>query len=203
MSQYPGLVLVWLWIAYGLARAGRAVGLRPNVVTAFRLALSVIVVVMAAWRGTFLVLAAVLVLISSVADVVDGALAMMTGTGSRIGQVYDALADRLSEACWLVAFAVLGASAWLVAACGALMWIHDDLRTKALGAGMVNVPIITVGERPTRILVVASTLLLAGLGDAVSPDLPVGIVTAASAAWAMLQAAALLQLFGAVRCALR
>lgn len=196
------LTAVWLGLTLALARAGKAVGLHPNTVTGFRLVLSVGVVLLVTARGDWPMLAAFLVVVSAVADSVDGALASMTGQDSRLGQVYDGLADRLSEACWLMAFALLGAQAWLVAACGGLAWIQDYLRVKALGTGMPRLGIVTVGERPTRTLIVAVALFLVGAGGWISSDLPVGIVTAASAIWALLQAAALLQLFAAVRYAL-
>ena len=51
------------------------------------------------------VVGALLVLLSAVAETIDCAVAVITGRASRIGQVYDALADRISEACWLVGLA--------------------------------------------------------------------------------------------------
>ncbi|MBT8224071.1 MAG: CDP-alcohol phosphatidyltransferase family protein [Dactylosporangium sp.] len=202
-SLLPPMVTGWLRVAYRLARAGRSLGLRPNTVTALGLGLSAGVVLCAVQGGGWLVLAAALVVASAMADTVDGALAQVTGTSSRLGRVYDAMADRLSEACWLAALAVLGAGAWLVAACGGLTWLHDYLRIKAGTAGTGAARITTVGERSVRTLVVALALLLAGLGGGIGPELPVGAVTAASAIWGLLQATALLQLFAAVQYELR
>jgi hypothetical protein len=55
----------------------------------------------------------VLVLLSAVADTVDGAVAVIAGRATRLGQVDDSLADRLGEACWLVALWLVGAPGWL------------------------------------------------------------------------------------------
>ena len=232
----------WLRMAYILGRFCARLGLRPNAVTVFGFALSVGVAVLAAQRGGWPILAAALVLLSAIADTVDGALAVITGRTSRLGQVYDAFADRLSEACWLVALALLGAAPWLVAASGGLTWLHEYLRAKSTGLGVapgtatqetvgpgligsgvagpdsvlgdlagpapaaegvvrgdaVEIGVVTVGERPTRVLVVIFALLFAGLGGMVGPELPVGAVTAATAIWGLLQAAAMLQLFVAI-----
>jgi CDP-diacylglycerol--glycerol-3-phosphate 3-phosphatidyltransferase len=197
------LVRGWLRVAYTLAGLVLRLGAGPNAVTAAGLLVSLAVPVVAAAGGGWPAAAALLVLVAAVADTVDGAVAVRSGRASRLGQVYDALADRIAEAGWCLAFAVLGAAPWLMATTGALVWLHEYLRARATAAGLTEIGAVTVGERPTRILVVVFALLFAGAGALAGPELPVGTVTAAGAIWALLQAVALLHLFAVVHRDLR
>ena len=74
-------------------RSAARIGATPTAVTVVGLALSVAVPVVAAWRPAGPVLAAGLVLLSAVADTVDGAVAVISGRASALGYVYDSLAD--------------------------------------------------------------------------------------------------------------
>ena len=202
-TQATPLVQGWLRIAYVLARLVVRAGIGPNAVTAAGLALSVLVPVVTAAGAGWPAAAALLVVASAVLDTVDGAVAVISGRTTRLGQVYDSFADRLAEGCWLVAFALLGAAPWLVVASGGLAWLHEYLRARAAVAGLPDIGAVTVGERPTRILVVVFALLFAGAGGLAGPEFPIGTVTAASAIWALLQATALLHLFAVVQRDLR
>ena len=55
-------------------------------------------------------------LLAAVADSVDGAVAVVTGRTTRLGYVYDSVADRLGEVAWLLAFWLVGAPGGLVVA---------------------------------------------------------------------------------------
>jgi phosphatidylglycerophosphate synthase len=180
----------WLRLAYLVGRAAARAGATPAVVTGIGLALSVGVPLVA--RLPFL--AAVLVLLSAVADSADGAVAVLTGRASRSGQVYDGLADRVSEACWLVALWLLGAPGWLLLACGGLSWLHEYVRARAAAAGMSEVGVVTVAERPTRVILVVLALMAAGI--------PRG-VTVLVGVWAVLAAVGFGQLLVTVRAKLR
>ncbi|GLW32486.1 CDP-alcohol phosphatidyltransferase family protein [Actinoplanes regularis] len=141
-----------------------------------------------------LLLAALLVLVAAAADGLDGAVAVVSGRVTRTGFVYDSVADRVGEAAWLVAFWLAGAPGWLVTAAGAASWLHEYGRARAVAAGMSEIGVITVAERPTRVLI-------AGLGLAVLAvlDLP----WLPPALWAALQVAGLVQLSVVVHRALR
>jgi CDP-diacylglycerol--glycerol-3-phosphate 3-phosphatidyltransferase len=143
-----------------------------------------------------LLLGALLVLLGAVADGLDGAVAVVTGRTSRLGYVYDSVADRLGEAGWLAAFWVAGAPGWLVVAAGGTSWLHEYVRARATAAGMTEIGAVTVGERPTRVSVAFSGLLVAGL-------VPGGrshcVIVVAAVAWLALAVAGLGQLAAAVR----
>nr|WP_221376156.1 CDP-alcohol phosphatidyltransferase family protein [Actinoplanes polyasparticus] len=142
-----------------------------------------------------ILLAAVLVLVAALADGLDGAVAVLTGRTTRLGYVYDSVADRLGELAWLVAFWLAGAPGWLAVTAGAASWLQEYARARATAAGMSEIGVVTVAERPTRVLVAIFGLLAA---FAYAP-----LITAATAVWLALAAVAGLQLLIAIRRALR
>ena len=130
-------------------------------------------------------------------------LAVVSRRASRLGHLYDSLADRVSEACWLLAFGLIGAPIWLIVLSGGMAWLQEYARARAGAAGMREIGIVTVAERPTRILLAMFGLVFAGIGGLVNADLAIGTVTVTAAIWAVLAAIALLQLLVVVRDALR
>lgn len=160
----------WLRISYELGAALVRLGIRdPNAVTVLGLLLSAAVPLAVAGGGGWALAGAVLVLLSAVADTVDGVLAVVTGRASRLGQVYDSAADRVAEACWLVSLVVLGGPVWLAVGCGGMMWLHEYVRARATVAGMSDIGTVTVAERPTRVLVTIFGLLATATAAVTSP----------------------------------
>jgi len=181
----------WIRTAY---RAGSWLGRRrigPAAVTTAGLILSVAVpaAVLAGRWG--LLPAAVLVLVGSFADGLDGAVAVITGRASRLGYVYDSVADRLGELAWLVAFWLAGAPGWLAVAAGAVSWLQEYARARATAAGMAEVGVVTVAERPTRVLVAIFGLL--------SSFILTWLITVAAAVWLALGLVGLVQLAITIR----
>jgi len=190
------LVRGWVRIAYAVGSwlGRRRVG--PMAVTTAGLLICFLVpasVLLLDRPGVFL--AAVLVLVAALADGLDGAVAVLTGRTTRLGYVYDSVADRLGELAWLVAFWLAGAPGWLVVTAGAASWLQEYARARATAAGMAEIGVVTVSERPTRVLVAIFGLLAA---FAYAP-----LITAATAVWLALAAVAGLQLLIAIRRALR
>lgn len=189
----------WLRLAYaGGCLLGR-LHVAPTAVTAAGLVICLLVPVAALRGPAGLLGAAALVLLAGVADALDGAVAVVTGRVSRLGFVYDSVADRLGEAAWLAAFWVAGAPGPLVVAGGAACWLHEYLRARAAGAGMRGVGVVTVGERPTRVSVGLVGLLAGGAAGLLRSDLQAGAVTLAAVVWLVLAITGLGQLLAAVR----
>jgi CDP-diacylglycerol--glycerol-3-phosphate 3-phosphatidyltransferase len=138
-----------------------------------------------------LALGALLVLAAAFADGLDGAVAVLTGRATRLGYVVDSVADRLAELAWLTAFWLTGAPAWAVVTAGAASWLQEYTRARATAAGMTEIAVVTVSERPTRVLVTIFGLLLGSVFPWAPP--------AAVAVWIALTAVALTQLAVAVR----
>lgn len=189
----------WLRMAYRIGYLLARLRVTPSAVTVVGVLLSVAVPVAVLRTPTGPLIGAGLVVLSAVADSVDGALAVVTNRYSRLGYVYDSVADRFGEACWLVAFWLVGAPGILVVAAGALSWLHEYVRARAVSAGMKEIGTVTAGERPTRVSVGLVGLLAAGVTGLIQPDLAAGTITVVSAVWILLALFGLAQLLAVVR----
>lgn len=192
----------WLHLAYVLGSFLGRLRIPPTAVTVVGALLCFCVPVAAVRPPSGPITAAVFVLLAAVADSVDGAVAVATARTTRLGYLYDAVVDRVGEATWLVAFWLVGAPGIVVATGGALSWLHEYVRARAVSAGMREIGAVTVGERPTRVAIAVVGLLLAGLAGLIEPDLAAGTITVLAAVWVLLALFGLAQLLTAVRRAL-
>ena len=194
----------WLRVSYLLGRGISRTGVQPLAVTVFGLVLAALTPVVVRWGpGWPLLIAAGLVLASVTADSVDGAVAMVTGKISRLGYIYDSVADRLTELCWAAAFWLVGAPGPLVGACVGVAWLYEYVAAQAAAAELDHTPPGAAGERPARIALVVAGLLLAGSTGLLMPELAAGTATLAMTAWAVVGLYGLGQLLGALRLAAR
>jgi CDP-diacylglycerol--glycerol-3-phosphate 3-phosphatidyltransferase len=185
-----GLVGWWLGLTYRPARRLAVLGVSPDAVTAAGLVVALAAMAPAAAGGRWPVLAAVVVAVSGVLDNVDGAVALLAGRTSRRGFVLDSAGDRLADAAYVAALWLAGAPGPLAVAGGALAWWQEYVRARAAVAGMPEVGVVTVAERPTRVIVTAMFLLGAGLYPAAAPVW----AAAGAAAWTTLGAVGVVQL---------
>lgn len=192
----------WLRTGFVVAGVARRAHIRPAAVTTVGLAASVSVPLSVARGAGGILLAAALVAVAILADTVDGALAVMTGHTTRLGYVYDAVVDRIGEACWLIALWRIGAAGHVVVAAGALAWLHEYVRSRGNAAGMTEITAVTVGERPTRVILTIGGLALAGIAYTFDPRVAAGIAALASAIWIVFGLIGLVQLLSAVHRAL-
>jgi CDP-diacylglycerol--glycerol-3-phosphate 3-phosphatidyltransferase len=202
-------------LAYRSGRLLAGLGVRPAAVTLVNLVLCALVPLTARQGPVAPLAGAALVVLSTVADSADGAVAIITNRVTRLGYVYDSVVDRLGEAAWLAALWLLGAPAWLAVLAGAVTWLQEYLRARASAAAMKEIGGVTVAERPTRAIIAAIGLALAGLAELASRELPAGIATLASrelpagiatlatAAWLLFGLIGLAQLHGAIHEAFR
>jgi CDP-diacylglycerol---glycerol-3-phosphate 3-phosphatidyltransferase len=193
----------WLWLAYAIGRLLTRLGASPTGVTGAGLVLAIAVPLVAAQGPAWAIAAAGLVLLGAMADSADGAVALIGGRVTRLGYVYDSLADRVGELCWGAALWAVGVPWQLPAACVAMSWLHEYARARATAAGMTGIGAVTAAERPTRVSVSLIGLLLAGATGLVAPEFAAGTATVVTAVWALLAAIGLSQLMGAIRLALR
>lgn len=187
------LVRTWLTLTYAAARPLARVGVAPDPVTGLAVLVSAAAAAVAAAGGRWLLLAALLVVWSGFLDNLDGAVAVLTDRATRWGYVLDSVADRISDTAYLVALWLAGAPGPLCVAGGVLMFLQEFTRARSGAAGMTEVGVVTVWERPTRVIVTAVFLLCAGL---FLDGLWAGL---GAAAWVGLGAAGLIQLLVVVR----
>lgn len=140
------------------ARAFNAVGLSPNHLTAFGLLLQLIIGILLALGK--LPLGGFLLIFFSAFDAVDGALARLTGKGSRFGAFFDATVDRYAEGFTLgglmVYFAGQGAQLQVALLAASLVgsFLVSYTRAKAESLGLsCSVGILTRAERVALLVV--------------------------------------------------
>ena len=144
-----------------LVRPLARLGVQPNTVTTFGFILS-LVAAAAVWQGMW-PWAAILVLVASAFDMVDGALARVSDQGSTFGAFFDSTLDRLSEAAiglgligYFLSFGdnptVMGTAIMLV---GSQMVSYTRARAEGLGLSC------NVGwfQRPERVIALGLALL--------------------------------------------
>ncbi|AGL15467.1 CDP-alcohol phosphatidyltransferase family protein [Actinoplanes sp. N902-109] len=187
------LVRGWVRLAWRGGTLLARLGIGPSTVTTAGLLICALVPLVP------LPLGAVLVLLAAFADAFDGAVAVVSGRVSRLGFVYDSAADRLGELAWLAAFWVAGAPGWLVVAALAVSWLHEYVRARAAAGGMAEIGAVTVGERPTRVSIAISGLVVAALAHLVHPGWETAVASVATIVWIALGALGLVQLTLVVR----
>ena len=154
------LVRGWLTVAYRCAKPLTALGLSPNGVTVVGVLVAVMVPVLA-WFGSatsspgWLWGALLVTVLSGLLDNLDGAVAVITGHTSRAGYVFDSVADRLSDVALLAALWVVGAPGPLVACAVLLGFLQEYARARSAAAGVSEVGVVSISERPTRVVIVA------------------------------------------------
>lgn len=197
------MVRSWLRGSYLTARVLVRSGLAAGTVTALGLIASLAVPFVVLPRGAWLFAGAGLVFLAGLADSSDGAVAILSTGTSRLGTFYDSMADRLSEAAWLIALWLLGAPGILVVFCGGQAWLHEYARARAALSGMPGIGAVTVAERPTRVLLVIAALAVGGAVWPISHRLTPGVITIALSVWAVLGLLGAARLGGAIRSSLR
>ena len=187
----------WLSLTYACARP--LVRVPPDLLTAAGVVVTAGVLPLSAAGGRWALLAVLVVVVSGLLDNLDGCVAVVTGRESRWGYVLDSLADRVCDALYLLALWLLGAPGELCALAGALTWWQEYARARAGNAGMGEIGVATVWERPSRVIVTAFALAAVGGWPARSE----GLATAGAGVSAGLAVVAIVQLLAVVRRTLR
>jgi phosphatidylglycerophosphate synthase len=154
---------LFLTLTYRLARPWARLGVSPTTITFAGLWVAATVPLLALrWP----LAAAAVCLASSLLDGVDGAVAGLQNRATRFGFVLDSVVDRLAEAAFFAALVTAGGHLATAAAGWAGVIMLEYLRARAGVAGLDEVGVVTIAERPTRVLCVA----LALVGAAVVPS---------------------------------
>jgi phosphatidylglycerophosphate synthase len=179
-ARPSGIVGGWLRMVHAVAAPLVQLRVPPDAVTLLGLLIASSAPVLASLGRWGVVVAALVIALSGLFDSLDGAVAVMTGRTSRWGAVLDAVTDRISDAVFVATLWVVGAPAPVCVAAVALCWLQEYARARAGGAGMTEVGVLTLNERPTRVIVVVMSLL----ASAARPDDDPGWATLG--AWALV-----------------
>jgi phosphatidylglycerophosphate synthase len=176
------LLRPWLWLMRLLARPLARARVPALAVTVVGAVLAVDALLFAhrlPW------VALVLVLLSVVCDGLDGAVAVLSSSASRIGSVADKIADRVSDSAFALVLWRCGAPWWLAVLAGSLSLVHEGVRSLIGGARLSR---ITVAERPTRVICTVLACGCAGVSHAGWPP------TVCAAVWVGLAVVGVVQL---------
>ncbi len=152
--EIQGVIKGWLTISFAIARVLNFFRITPNIVTTVGLLASVLI-----YFTSYTSQLIALVIFSLICDGVDGSLAIYADRTSKFGELYDSIADRLSEAFWLMGATFVGVPVrWAIA-----IWVlgatQEYARARLASLGYTEIGVVTPTERPVRaIFVIAVTL---------------------------------------------
>lgn len=136
------------------------INVNPNVITFSGLAASFISLAFAA-TGSYIFAIPILVVISGVTDVLDGAVARVKGKTSTWGSIFDSFCDRVTEANYFISLMLLGVNHLLTSSAITVSLLISYLRALGewRGVKLEGVGILEHGER--MILIFLSFLVIA------------------------------------------
>jgi phosphatidylglycerophosphate synthase len=195
------LVGTWLRGTYAIARLLVRLRVSPTAVTVIGVLLAAgsAGATAAGWLGV----AVFLVAASGIADSLDGAVALLSGRATAFGAVLDSVCDRIADLSYVLALYWAGAPLAVCLAGGVLAFVHEYARARATALGMSDIGVVTVWERPTRVIVTAMFLLGSALWVSGSARLAHKWAAAGAWVWLILGVVGLGQLVFVVRQRLR
>jgi archaetidylinositol phosphate synthase len=152
--EVQGVIALWLRISFWIARVLAFFRLTPNIVTSIGMLSSFLI-----YFTTYTSQLIGLVIFSLICDGVDGSLAIFRNKTSKFGELYDSIADRITEAFWLMGATFVGVPMrWAIA-----IWVlgatQEYARARLASLGYSEIGVVTPAERPVRaIFVIAITL---------------------------------------------
>jgi phosphatidylglycerophosphate synthase len=161
-AEIKGAVKGWLAISYILARALNFIRMTPNIMTMIGVLLSAAMLwpIFLGEREISVAPAMIFLVLSLIADGVDGSLAIYQDKESELGGVYDTIADRISEALWLTCVFYLGVPAALAISIWILGATQEYARARLASMGHSRVGVVTPAERPVRAIYILFTIIL-------------------------------------------
>lgn len=167
--EIQGVIAGWLRISYSIARFLGLIGVTPNAVTTIGLVAS-IAIYFTAYTSQLIAL----VLFSLICDGVDGSLAIYRSRESKFGELYDSVADRISEAFWLIGASFVGVPARWAIAIWVLSATQEYARARLASLGYSEIGVVTPTERPVRAIFVIAVTILFWLGYDLATEVAIG-----------------------------
>lgn len=196
--------------AQGAGRTNRALTtlrITPTTVVSIGLVCGVASPIIAKEGERWIAAGALLVLITVGCDRIYSIVVSPEEQSSRRSLVFVPMAARLTEAAWLYGFWKLGVPPGVVIAAGALSLGHEYIRARGQIAGLRDIGISTLGERPGRALAALAGYGVSGVvaltSTSMTAGLTTGILTMAATAWLLLAVLGFVQLAIVMSAALR
>lgn len=157
--EIQGVISIWLRISYVIARFLAFFKFTPNVVTTIGLLSSVLI-----YFSVYTSQLIALVIFALICDGVDGSLAIYRGRESKFGELYDSIADRISEAFWLIGASFVGVPVRWAIAIWVLSATQEYARARLASLGYSEIGVVTPTERPVRAIFVVLVTVFFWLG---------------------------------------
>lgn len=167
-------VHLWLNTMHDLAGPLARRRISPDLITFVGGDLAAGALALALLGGRWPAASAALLVMSAVLDGLDGAVAVVAQRESPRGARLDRLVDRFSDLCFVGALVAAGAPPPLGLAAGAALLVLEGLRARWRRRQRAGLGTVTVGERPTRLVLCGLGLLGAGVAPANSGDIATG-----------------------------
>lgn len=176
----------YLRVVYPVALVAHKWRVTPNFVTGLGIAVSAGLVASSSAGNLWLIM--ILMFLGIATDAVDGALAIGQNKTSAFGAVFDSVADRINEAALVVALLILAgieSITWALAAF-LLVMIMEYMRARAHGASDTVTELVTVWERPTRVIVSIATIVTAIFAEQFTTYAVAEVALVSLVAWVIL-----------------
>ena len=167
--EVQGVIKGWLTISFGIARVLNLFRISPNIVTTVGLLASILI-----YFTSYTSQLIALVLFSLICDGVDGSLAIYGDRASKFGELYDSIADRISEALWLMGATFVGVPVRWAIAIWVLGAMQEYARARLASLGYTEIGVVTPTERPVRAIFVIAVTLTYWFGYDVSTEIAIG-----------------------------
>jgi phosphatidylglycerophosphate synthase len=149
-----GVIDGWLSFSYQVARACTALRISPNVLTTLGLATAITMAF-----ADYAIIALLLLVLSLFFDGIDGSVAIVQRRDSKLGGLYDSIADRIAEAFWLYVGYLIGIDLWVVLAMWTIATVQEYARARLASLGATRIGVVTPTERPVRAIFMAAALI--------------------------------------------
>lgn len=170
--EIQGVIAGWLRISYYIAKFLGFFRLTPNVVTTIGLLASV-----AIYFTSYTTQLIALIIFSLICDGVDGSLAIYRKRESKFGELYDSIADRISEAFWLMGASFVGVPVRWAIAIWVLSATQEYARARLASLGYSEIGVVTPTERPVRAIFVVAVTVLFWLGYDLATPVAIGFTS--------------------------
>jgi phosphatidylglycerophosphate synthase len=167
--EIQGVIKGWLTISFAIARVLNFLRITPNIVTTIGLLASILI-----YFTSYTSQLIALVIFSLICDGVDGSLAIYGDRASKLGELYDSIADRISEAFWLVGATFVGVPVRWAIAIWVLSATQEYARARLASLGYTEIGVVTPTERPVRAIFVIAVTFTFWFGYDIGTEIAIG-----------------------------
>lgn len=158
------------------ARAFLRLGLSPNQITIIGCFLGLITSCIIA--NSYLLFGGLLILLCGFFDILDGAVARVSGRITPFGGILDSTTDRIVDASLLIGIGISGAADWLLVAIAiTFSLLVSYVRARSEATGMIKKLDVGIAERAERMIILSAGLIAGFIREAVFLLISLSLIT--------------------------